>query len=111
MAKLVVFEGEPLARLAAQRLEQEGIACVVRPVGVGPGGWGFAANLPYALDVRDEDVERARSVLELLPEEVALDGAARQSGIRASTLLTVLLVAAIFVVLVVADAAFGRVFR
>ena len=112
MARLVVFEGEPMARLAAQRLEQEGIACSVRAVGVGPGGWGFAANLPYALEVRDEDTERARDILDLLPEDLASDGSGTGSGGGQRTvILVVLAVAAMAVVMGVADAVFERIFR
>jgi hypothetical protein len=67
--RLDVFQGEPLARLASQRLRGEGIPCMVRPLGVGPGGWGMAANLPYAVYVLADDEARAREVLELPPEE------------------------------------------
>lgn len=112
MARLVVFEGEPLARLAAQRLEEEGIVCSVRPVGVGPGGWGFTANLPYALEVRDEDTERARDILDLLPEDLAPDGSgAAGRGGRRTVVLVVLVVAAMAVVMGLADTAFERLFQ
>jgi hypothetical protein len=100
-----------MARLAAQRLEQEGIVCSVRPVGVGPGGWGFAANLPYALEVRDEDTDRARDILELLPEDLASDGPGAASGGRRTMILVVLVVAAMAVVMGLADAIFERIFR
>ena len=68
--KLTVFENEPLARLAEQRLWNENIPCVVRSLGVGAGGWGVATNLPHAIYVKDADHIRACDVLELAPAEI-----------------------------------------
>ena len=69
--KLTILENEPLARLAEQRLWQEDIPCVVRSLGVGPGGWGAATNLPHAIYVKASDEMSAREVLELAPAEIA----------------------------------------
>ncbi len=69
--RLTIYHSEPLAQLAGQRLRQEEVRCVVRPLGAGPGGWGSAANLPFAIYVRAEDETRARQVLDLPPSEVA----------------------------------------
>lgn len=69
--KLTILENEPLARLAEQRLRQENIPCVVRSLGVGPGGWGVATNLPHAIYVKASDEMSARDVLELAPAEIA----------------------------------------
>ena len=69
--KLTVVPNEPLARLAEQRLGQEGIRCMVRSLGVGPGGWGTAMELPHALYVKASDEMMARQVLDLSPQEIA----------------------------------------
>jgi len=69
--RLTVFENEPLARLAEQRLRQANIPCVVRSLGAGPGAWGVASNLPYAIYVKAADEMRARQVLDLAPAEIA----------------------------------------
>ena len=95
--RLTVFENEPLARLAEQRLKQESIPCVVRFLGAGPGGWGVATNLPHAIYVKDSDHVRACDVLDLAPAEIAeregLGGARAQA--RSSPTLAVLLIIAI----------------
>ena len=67
---LEVFQSEPLARMAASRLEAEGIRCMVRTVGAGPGLWGLAANVPHALDTWEEDAAAAREILNLMPAEI-----------------------------------------
>lgn len=64
-ARLAVFPDEPSARLAEGRLREAGIPCLVKALGVGPGGWGVALSLPHALYVREEDLERARLLLDL----------------------------------------------
>ncbi len=69
--QLVVYDNEPLARLAQQRLQQEDIPCVVRSLGVGPGGWGVATYLPHGLYVEASDEAKSREVLELSPAEIA----------------------------------------
>ena len=69
--RLTVYENEPLALLARQRLSQERIPCVVHSLGVGPGGWGVATNLPHAVYVKAVDEMRARQVLDLAPQEIA----------------------------------------
>jgi hypothetical protein len=65
--KLIVCQGEPLASLAAQRLHDAGIRCVVRSLGLGPGAWGLAADLPCAIYVNDVDEANSRRVLDLPP--------------------------------------------
>ncbi len=67
--KLTVYDNEPLARLAQQRLQQEDVPCVVRSLGVGPGGWGVATYLPHGLYVGAADEMKARDILELPPDE------------------------------------------
>ena len=64
---LTVFSNEPIARMAEQRLQLEGIPCLVRSLRGGPGLWGTAYNLPHDLLVYEEDETRARKVLQVLP--------------------------------------------
>ena len=65
---LTMFPNEPLARMAAQRLDLEGIPSLVKSLHGGPGLWGSAFNLPHALYVYQEDVALSRTALDL-PEE------------------------------------------
>ncbi|MDA0264494.1 MAG: DUF2007 domain-containing protein [Chloroflexi bacterium] len=67
---LTVFDNEPTARMAEQRLQLEGIPCLVRSLRGGPGLWGSSYNLPHDLLVYEEDVMRAREVLEVPPKEI-----------------------------------------
>jgi hypothetical protein len=70
-ARLTVFDNEPMARLAEQRLREAGIRCYTRSLGVGPGAWGSAFNLPHALYVYQADSTRATEILGLAPAEMA----------------------------------------
>lgn len=103
---VATYNSEPLARLAAQRLQESKINCVVQPIGVGPGGWGFAANLPYALFVHPSDKEHAQVLLHLPRGETEVPNI-KASGSR--TPLIFIMVAAA-VTLIVADRVFGRLF-
>jgi hypothetical protein len=67
---LRVFDNEPTARMAEQRLQLEDIPCLVRSLRGGPGLWGTAYNLPHDLLVYEDDEMRAREVLELAPAEI-----------------------------------------
>jgi hypothetical protein len=69
--RLTTFENEPLARLAEQRLRDQGIPCLSRSLGAGPGLWGSSFNIPHEVLVYGSDVTRARDVLELPPLEIA----------------------------------------
>lgn len=107
---LEVFQSEPLARMAAHRLEAEGIRCMVRAVGVGPGGWGLAANVPHALDTWEEDAVAAREILNLMPAEIEERTRGPVGGdisLPRLLFLGVLVIVAIALVVQVADAAFG----
>ena len=66
---LRVFSNEPTARMAEQRLQLEGIPCLVRSLRGGPGLWGTAYNLPHDLLVNECDEEKAREVLRYVPRE------------------------------------------
>lgn len=68
--QLTVFDNEPMARLAEQRLRQEGIPCFIRSLGPGPGATGSAFLLPHALHVYQADEMLAREVLGLAPQEM-----------------------------------------
>ena len=63
--RLTVYDNEPTARMAEQRLWQSDIPCIVRSLRGGPGLWGSAYNLPHDLCVYEGDEARARSVLGL----------------------------------------------
>ena len=107
---LEVFQSEPLARMAAHRLEAEGIRCMVRAVGVGPGGWGLAANVPHALDTWEEDAVAAREILNLMPAEIEERTREPLAGERSLPWLIFLVVMALVaaaLVVQLADAAFG----
>jgi len=66
---LRVYDNEPTVRMAEQRLQLEGIPCLVRSLGGGPGLWGTAYNLPHDLLVYEGDEARARDILKVVPRE------------------------------------------
>lgn len=70
LVRLTVLDNEATARLAEQRLRQQGIPSFSRSLQGGPGLWGSAFNLPHALYVHPADEMRAREVLDLVPLEV-----------------------------------------
>ena len=102
--RLTVFENEPLARLAEQRLGQESIRCLVRPLGVGPGGWGVATYLHHAVYVKATDEMRARQVLDLPPAEIA-----ETEGVPSPPIHRVSVTVMIVLVITVAALLFGVV--
>lgn len=110
LVELAHFDGEPLARLAESRLEEAGIACVVRPVGAGPGGWGQAAGMAYVLWVRPSDEVAARDVLEL--PAPANEGATRRASPATSRVALIALVIALLALVVsAADRILERLLR
>ena len=66
---LRVYDNEPTARMAEQRLQLEGIPCLVRSLGGGPGLWGTAYNLPHDLLVYEGDESRAWDILKIVSRE------------------------------------------
>jgi len=66
---LRVYDNEPTARMAEQRLQLEGIPCLVRSLRGGPGLWGTANNLPHDLLVYEGDESRAWDILKIVPRE------------------------------------------
>ena len=75
--RVAVFNNEPLARLAVQRLQEMGIPALTRCLRGGPGLWGSAYNLPHDVVVYESDEGQARDLLDpgtsesLGPEEQA----------------------------------------
>ena len=67
---LKVFDNEPTARIAEQRLNLEGVRCLVKSLRGGPGLWGTAYNLPHDLLVHESDEMQARDILKIPPNEV-----------------------------------------
>ena len=63
--RLHVYENEPTARMAEQRLFSQGVPAMVRSLEGGPGLWGTAYNMPHGLYVFQEDVPGAREILGL----------------------------------------------
>ena len=93
--KLTIFENEPMARLAEQRLSEDSIPSVVQPLGVGPGGWGVATYLPHAIYVNSADEMRARQVLDLQPAELTeREGPSACSRPRLSLVIMLIITAA-----------------
>ena len=81
--QLTVFDNEPEARMAEQRLFQEGIPCVTKSLGGGPGLWGTAYNLPHGVYVYQEDATRARELLGLDADALTSgEGSSRGSELR-----------------------------
>ena len=90
--RLTVFDNEPMARLAEQRLRQDGIPCFIRSLGAGLALWGTTYSSSHALYVYQADEARAREVLDLAPREV-LEREKRVSGRRPRlTLVLVLMI-------------------
>jgi hypothetical protein len=99
--RLTIFDNEPLARLAEQRLQQEGIPCMVRSLQGGPGVWGSTFNLPHGLYVYQSDEMRARDVLDLPPQEIIeREGTQATTGHPAKLWLIVVILAIVLVLLI-----------
>lgn len=108
--RLTTFDNEPLARMAEQRLGQEGIPCLIRSLQGGPGLWGSAYNLPHALYVFQSDEMRARGVLDLHPEEMAERADEAPAPARGPSMLVFLVVAAVLLVLIIAGPSLAGMF-
>ena len=72
-----VFNGEPLARLWEDRLRQEGVPSVVKPMGLG-ATYGSPMSMPYGLYVRNGDASR---VLEMLRAEGGDESAGEEMAV------------------------------
>jgi hypothetical protein len=63
LVRVATFNGEPMARLWEQTLREEGIPCVARVLGAGPGALGQVSSLAYGLYVDAADEDQARYLL------------------------------------------------
>ena len=109
---LAVFDNEPTARMAEQRLQLEGIPCLIRSLRGGPGLWGSSYNLPHDLLVYEEDEMKAREVLDFVPKEILeRERAGRQPSASMPqwmvTLVIVVVVAVLAMAVVVGNRAVG----
>lgn len=104
LVRLTVLDNEATARLAEQRLRQQGIPSFSRSLQGGPGLWGSAFNLPHALYVHPKDEMRAREALNLVPLEVLERDGPRLLPRRQSRWLVVALVVLIAALLVITAA-------
>lgn len=87
---LRVFNNEPTARMAEQRLQMAGIPCLIRSLRGGAGLWGTTYNLPHDLLVYEEDQVWASEVLGIVLREQGEDLSSRISRwkvILASTVI------------------------
>ena len=98
---LRVYDNEPTARMAEQRLQLEGIPCLVRSLRGGPGLWGTAYNLPHDLLVYEGDEARARDILKIVPrEEREGEQLSEKGGVQRSQLMPQWMVTATIVAIV-----------
>lgn len=67
---LKVFPSEIDAEMWASILEDEGIRSVIKPQGVGYGWMGPLAFVPYALYVMEEEIQKAREIIQSNDGEV-----------------------------------------
>ena len=101
--QLTVFDNEPEARMAEQRLFQEGIPCITKSLGGGPGLWGTAYNLPHGVYVYEEHATRARELLGLNADGVTPgDGSSRDSELRTPWVWVVLVIVVALTLVIVA---------
>lgn len=107
--RVAVFDNEPLARLAEQRLREMGIPCLTRCLRGGPGLWGSAYNLPHDLVVYESDQGRARELLDLGPSE-NFEGADQGEQAASNSNLGLVLIGAVMgvVFLVIMISVFSR---
>lgn len=99
-----------MAKLAEQRLQQEGIPCLTRCLQGGPGLWGSAYNLPHGLYVYQADEMRAREVLDLLPQEIIERDTTGTGPTRRLSLWIVVLALGLGLAVIIAAPALWRLF-
>ena len=108
--QLTVFNNEPMASLAEQRLRLEGIPSLIRSLHGGPGLWGSAYNLPHGLYVYQSDEMRAREVLDLTPLELVEREEVESGNNRQTRLGLMVLVLAIALALIITAPSLARLF-
>ena len=64
IAFLMTAPNEPMARFWEDILVEAGIPVLVRPGGPGAGGWGSVATFAHDLYVRQDDLARAREIVD-----------------------------------------------
>ena len=76
IVRITTARNEPMALLTKQVLEGEGIGVLLKPIGVGYGGWGNANNLMHDVYVLEGDESHAREVLESVADghDIVLPG-------------------------------------
>ncbi|TAK28379.1 MAG: DUF3343 domain-containing protein [Chloroflexota bacterium] len=57
------FGSETEAMMMSDVLRDEGIPCVLVPLGLGMAGWGSTVWRPFELRVRAGDLDRAKQIL------------------------------------------------
>ncbi len=70
---LATVGNEPLARMWAEVLEDEGIRAMVKPLGPGMGAWASAATFEHELHVLRSQLARAQSVVRQLEADGEID--------------------------------------
>jgi hypothetical protein len=66
---IAVAPNEPIARMWADALAEEGIRSLVRPLGPGFGAWGSVATFEHDIAVLSQDADRARDLISALAED------------------------------------------
>jgi hypothetical protein len=108
--RLNIFDNEPMARMAEQRLRSEGIPAMVRSLHGGPGLWGSAFNLPHGLYVFQSDVTTARDVLGIAPPDPLESSDMEGSPSRRTPFGLIVAVAAIVIALTLTAPAWTALF-
>lgn len=68
LVSIATAPNEPMARLWADALREDGIRVLVRTIGPGIGAWGSAWSLEHDLSVLAPDADRARQLLDDLED-------------------------------------------
>ena len=108
--RLNIFNNEPMARMAEQRLRSEGIPAMVRSLHGGPGLWGSAFNLPHGLYVFQADVNKARDVLGIAAPDPLESSDMEGSPSRRTPVGIIVAVAAIVIALTLTAPAWTTLF-
>lgn len=66
---LATVPNEPLARMWAEILEDEGIPVMLKPLGPGYGAWASAATFEHELYVLKSQLARAQTIIEEVERE------------------------------------------
>ncbi len=79
--RVATFDNEPLARLCQQRLQAEGVPCILKSLGVGSGAWGGSSFVPHGLYVFSRDRQKAIGIIKGTDSpEYLLDSGAAVEG-------------------------------